>query len=87
MKTLATLIEQKLPNSRFDRFFLETFSKKLKKTEQIEEIIEQLKNFEPNSALEMFESLVNTIEKESEQERDMLRRGYQQKRSEEQKKI
>ncbi len=43
VRSLSTLCEERAPGTRYDRFFFEEFTKKIKETAGIEEIIERLK--------------------------------------------
>jgi hypothetical protein len=38
-----------MPGTRYDRYFMEEFSKKIKNTEEIEEIVTRLKEIEGDS--------------------------------------
>jgi hypothetical protein len=46
VKTLFTLTEERAPGTRYDRYFIEEFAKKIKETAGIDEITQRLKAFE-----------------------------------------
>ena len=51
--------EEKAPGTRYDRFFLEEFCKKIKETQQIEEIVASLRPFEGAQYIEEIEKVIN----------------------------
>jgi predicted cupin superfamily sugar epimerase len=43
VRNLSLVSEERAPGTRYDRFFFDEFTKKIKETSKIEEIIERLK--------------------------------------------
>ncbi len=88
IKEFIRLCEEKMPGTKYDRYFCDEYAKKIKKTEDIEEIISKLNTFTPGKeALDNFEEITMGKEKKAEMERDALRREDEKRRQEETKKI
>ena len=47
-----------MPNTKYDRFFVEEFTKKIKKTEDIEELVNKVKNLNGGNAVKQFEEII-----------------------------
>jgi hypothetical protein len=58
--------EEKAPGTRYDRFFLEEFCKKIKETQQIEEIVASLRPFEGTQYIEEIEKVINSYQSKHE---------------------
>ena len=59
VRGLSALCEERAPGTRYDRFFFDEFTKKIKETGAIEEIIERLKEVEGASFVAEVERIVN----------------------------
>jgi len=75
IKELTAQCTDKLAGTKFDRFFVEEFVKKIKGIEELEEIVNLLKNSEKGDqeTFERFETLISSKGSKAEQERDKLR--------------
>ena len=85
---LATLCEERMPGTRYDRYYMEEFSKKVKNTEEIEEIVSRLKEIEGDSEVfkEAFEQVIKENQSAQEQQRMQSKKEEQVKKQEESKK-
>jgi DnaJ family protein C protein 2 len=87
IKEFISTCVAKMPGTKYDRFFCEEFVKKLKKTEDIQDLIAKLNTFSSKEAFDNFEEMTMTKEKKAELERDALRKEDEKRRQEETKKI
>lgn len=59
VRTLSMLSEERAPGTRYDRFFFEEFTKKIKETAGIEELIETLKAAKDSEFVPEIEKIIN----------------------------
>mmetsp|Transcript_25515 Transcript_25515/g.24821 ORF Transcript_25515/g.24821 Transcript_25515/m.24821 type:complete len:120 (+) Transcript_25515:533-892(+) len=86
IKEFTTLLEQNYSGTKYDKYFCEEFSKKLKKTEEVVELTEKIKKL-PEGKVEPLVELVKQYEERFYQEREVSRKEDDKKRQEESKKI
>jgi hypothetical protein len=89
VKKLSQICEERAPGTRYDRYFFEEFTKKLKTTEAIEEMTEKLMSSENLSGplfVEEIEKLVGVHQNQHEQARISGKKEEKQKQEEESKK-
>ena len=77
-----------MPGTKYDRFFIEEFTKKIKQTEDIGEMVNTLTNLKAtDNAQKVFEELISNKGNQAEKEREQARKDDQAKREEEAKRI
>lgn len=59
VKCLYILSEERAPGTRYDRYFIEEFVKKIKEIQHIEEITEKLKAFEGAEFVTEIEKIID----------------------------
>lgn len=59
IKNLSLVAEERAPGTRYDRFFFDEFTKKVKETTKIEEIIERLKAVPQEDVVGEIEKLIS----------------------------
>jgi hypothetical protein len=59
VRGLSSLCEERAAGTRYDRFFFEEFTKKIKETAAIEEIIERLKAADAGHFVQEIEKIVS----------------------------
>ena len=67
---MINVCEAKLPNTKYDRFFCEEYTKKIKDTNVIKEITANLNSFKDDEAVMKFEELISDKESEAIEKRD-----------------
>jgi len=55
------VLEDRVPNTRFDQFFVAEFVKKIKSNEQLETIINNIKTFEKATILDDLKQLADSV--------------------------
>lgn len=60
-KQMIKVLDERVPNTRYDQFFVEQFVKKVKSNEEMEQLIDMIQHFSEVTILDELANLSNTV--------------------------